>query len=351
MQTTSTRQVIPVTLLTGFLGSGKTTVLNHLLAQLPRTAVVMNEFGEIGLDQHLLDGGRAPLALLAGGCVCCQVKGSLAPTLKNLWMARGQGDLPAFERLVIETTGIADPVPILASLASDRWLAARYRLDGVLATVDGLLGLTELALHPEARRQVALADRLVVTKTDQANADAVAALRGRLAELNPIAPILTVVDGAAPVAALLGGADTARTLPSWRPADDLRPSRLLGAATGAAHAGAIRSFVLDLAGPLDRPLVEAALARLAAVHGERMLRMKAIVQFADTARPSVLHGVRHLLSPAVELPAWPDQDRRSRFVFIVSGLDPASEAALVAELSRAARPVPPAGPALPIDSP
>src|SRR5512143_1821829 len=193
---------LPITLLTGFLGSGKTTVLNHLVRTLPRTAILMNEFGEVALDHQLLQKMEGPMALLAGGCVCCTISGSLSPTLKNLWMARQKGDIPAFERVIIETTGIADPAPVLDNLLHDNWVRARFRLDGVVTTVDALFGMGQLDAHFEAVKQVAVADRLLLTKTDLAPAEAVAALRERLAALNPAADIVTVTHGALDPAAI-----------------------------------------------------------------------------------------------------------------------------------------------------
>ena len=215
---------IPVTLLTGFLGSGKTTVLNHLVRVLPRTAILMNEFGEVALDHQLLEKMDGPMALLSGGCVCCTISGSLSPTLKNLWMARQKGDVPAFERVIIETTGIADPAPVLDNLLNDRWLRARFRLDGVVTTVDALFGMGQLDEHFEAVKQVSVADRLLLTKTDLAPADTVAALTARLASLNPAAEIVTVTNGEIDPARIqnLGlwnaetkSADVARWLAPW----------------------------------------------------------------------------------------------------------------------------------------
>lgn len=326
---------IPVTLLTGFLGSGKTTVLNRLLKRLPLTAVVMNEFGEVGLDHQLLEETRGPLALLAGGCVCCQIQGALAPTLKNLWMAREKGELPPYERLIIETTGIADPAPILATLTGDRWLAARYHLDGIVTTVDAQFGPAQLEEHGEAQRQVAVADRLLLTKLDQASAAAAELARGRLAGLNPAAPVLDVVDGEVAPEDILGAAAAARGNPRrWLAVERYRPARLLGGA--AAHDDRIRAFSLSFDAPLDPQGVAAALEMLVAFRASHLLRMKAIVNLAGEDRPTVLHGVQHVLYPPVLLDAWPDDDRTSRFVFIVRDLDEAFVAKLLNDFTLAA---------------
>lgn len=332
---------IPVTLLTGFLGSGKTTVLNKLLKRLPLTAVVMNEFGEVGLDHQLLEEQRGPLALLSGGCVCCQVQGSLAPTLKNLWLARDKGDLPPYERLIIETTGIADPAPIIATLVQDRWLAARHRLDGIVTTVDAVFGAGQLAAHEEARRQVAVADRLLLTKTDLADATAVDEVKAVLAELNPAAPILTVLDGEVDPAAILGA--ERRSTPAearrWLAADRYPSAgqNLLGGrpTADAGHTDRIRAFSLRFDQPLDPQAVSAALEMLTAFRPTQLLRMKAILNLVGEPGPVVLHGVQHVIYPPARLENWPDEDRSSRFVFIVDGLEESFVAKLLADFTRA----------------
>lgn len=329
---------IPVTLLTGFLGSGKTTVLNQLLKRLPLTAVVMNEFGEVGLDHRLLEETRGPLALLAGGCVCCQIQGALAPTLKNLWMARDRGNLPRYERLIVETTGIADPAPILDTLAGDRWLAARHHLDGIVTTVDAMFGPEQLDTHVEAQRQVAVADRLLLTKTDLAPPDARDRARRRLAALNPSAPVLEVTWGDVAPEAILGAAESARDQPRrWLAAGRYRPVRPIGRSAPADHASRIRAFSLTFDAPLSWQGVSAALETLLAMRAKQLLRMKAIVDLAGEDRPTVLHAVQHVIYPPTRLPAWPDADRSSRFVFIVDDLDEAFVAKLLVDFTQAAR--------------
>jgi G3E family GTPase len=339
--------LLPVTLLTGFLGSGKTTALNHLLRHLPLTAVVMNEFGEIGLDHQLLEESRGPLALLSGGCVCCQIQGTLAPTLKNLLMSRASGTLPPFERIIIETTGIADPAPILQTLMAERWLAARLKLDGVVTTVDAVFGLQQLAAHSEAERQVAVADRLLLTKTDLASPEQVTLLTTRLAELNPAAPLLTVLNGVVDPAQVthLGLFNPQEKHPDvlkWLAHQRYKPatrSQLGGKAKAeepALHDARIRAFSLSFDEPLEWHGVQSALEMLQSFRPKNLLRMKALVNVKGRPNPVVLHAVQHMLYPPAELPAWPDDDRRSRFVFITSDLDEAFVAKLLADFTQAA---------------
>lgn len=323
--------LVPVTLLTGFLGSGKTTVLNQLLKRLPLTAVVMNEFGEVGLDHQLLEETRGPLALLSGGCVCCQVQGSLAPTLKNLWLGRQDGTLPPFERIIIETTGIADPAPILETLLRDRYVSAHMRMDGVVTSVDAVLADGQLDDHPEALRQIAVADRLLLTKTDLANTENVAALRQRLHQLNPAAPMHVVDHGDIDPALIMNCGlfrpeDKHPDVLRWLAESRYKPAGgsltgLRRAPAAPTHTRGIRSFCISFEQPLDWLGLTAALEMLMSFRAKHILRMKALVNAIGEDKPLVLHAVQHVFHAPATLPEWPDADRRSRFVFITDALD------------------------------
>ncbi len=338
---------LPITLLTGFLGSGKTTVLNHLVRTLPRTAILMNEFGMVALDHQLLQKMEGPMALLSGGCVCCTISGSLSPTLKNLWMARQKGDIPAFERVIIETTGIADPAPVLDNLLHDNWIRARFRLDGVITTVDALFGMGQLDEHFEAVKQVAVADKLLLTKTDLAPADTVAALRKRLATLNPAADILPVTNGELDPAVIqnlgLWNAETkSLEVARWLKQQRYQPADASTRAPGGklqpqSHDTRIQAFSVVLDAPLDRYGLQSALSMLTAFRAENLLRFKAIVNLQGEPQPVVLHGVQHVLYPEVRLDTWPDDDHRSRFVFIVRDLEPEFVTQLLADFTGVAR--------------
>ncbi|MEW6132635.1 MAG: GTP-binding protein [Pseudomonadota bacterium] len=341
---------LPVTLLTGFLGSGKTTLLNRLIRHLPRTAVVMNEFGEISLDHDLLEKMEGPMAVLSGGCVCCTVVGSLSPTLKNLYMARERGDVPHFERVVIETTGIADPAPILGTLLNDPWVRARYRMDGVVTTVDAVLGEAQLDSYFEAQRQVAVADRLILTKTDLATAD-LAALKQRLAELNPAAEQIVAVKGNMDFERILdlglfNARDKVPNVQKWLNEQRYKPAKAGGLMRGKpatdSHDNRIRSFSVIIDEPIAPAGLQAALEMLVGFRSEYLLRFKAIVNLAGHDRPTILHGVQHVLYPETELENWPSDDRRSRFVFIVRDLEPEFVARVLEDFSQAAGMVAPA---------
>jgi G3E family GTPase len=313
----TSNEPIPVTLLTGFLGSGKTTLLNRLLKSLPRTAVIMNEFGEIGLDHELLEKKRGPLALLQGGCVCCQVQGSLAPTFRNLFMARETVSVPPFERVIIETTGIADPIPIVNTLINDRWLAARFRLKALLTTVDAALAERQLDSHLEAVRQVACADRLILTKADLVEDRQVDTLRRRLADINPAAELLVASHGDLPVDRVLAPAaerSTRFVATGFRPALHRKPRE-------PGHDHRFRSLGLSIDAALGWPGLYAALKALIGETGGRVLRLKGLVQLEGEAVPTVIQGVQHILFPPEKLPEWPNGRRGASFVFIFQDAD------------------------------
>lgn len=293
----------PVHLITGFLGSGKTTLLQHLLADpaLADTAVLINEFGEVGLDHHLLGRIDDAMVLLPSGCVCCTIRGELAATIKELHSKRERGEMPAFRRLVIESTGLADPFPILSTVQADPVLRHHFRLGTVVTTVDAVNGIG----RPESFKQVAVADRLVLTKTDLTpDTDAlVAALR----RLNPDAPLMRAAEEEIAAEALLD--DTAHS-----------PLRAVPTTADGPH-GSVEAFALAFDGALDWTMFGVWLTMLLNRHGAKVLRVKGILNVAGSDAPVAVHGVQHLVHPPAHMAAWPDSDRRSRLVFIVDGLD------------------------------
>jgi G3E family GTPase len=323
--------LVPVTVLTGFLGSGKTTVLNHVLKQpgMAATAVIVNEFGEIGLDHLLVESATDDVVLLNSGCLCCTVRSDIADTLLDLFVGRANGKLPDFARVVIETTGLADPAPVLHTLISDPLIAARYALDGVVTTVDAVNGAATLDRQPEALKQAAVADRLLLTKTDVAEAPTAASLRVRLAVLNPSAPIIAAAQGAVDPALLfnLGFYD-----PSTKTVDVQRWLRDEAFAAPDhdhgeerhdvnRHDDRIRAFCITRERPISWAALSTWLDALATMRGDDLLRLKAIVALSDRPdEPVVVHGVQHLFHPPVLLPCWPSEDHRTRMVFITRDL-------------------------------
>ena len=318
-------QRCPVIVVTGFLGSGKTTLLNRALKNpaLGDCAVLVNEFGEIGLDHHLLENIDGNTVLLASGCVCCTIREDLKSAVLELHDKRARGEIPAYARLLIETTGLADPTPIIATFLSDVSLRYHYRPSLVITTVDAVHGLATLDAHHESRKQAALADRLVLTKTDLCVATTIAALRARLTPINQSAEVIHAVTGDLDVTALLRGdvygpghrdAEVAR----WFAAND--DDALAHAHRYGRHDSDITTFCVTVAQALDWTAFGVWLTLLLHCHGDNVLRVKGLLNVTGVAAPVVVNGVQHLVHPPVHLSRWPDSDRRSRIVFIVQGL-------------------------------
>lgn len=345
------KPAIPVTIVTGFLGAGKTSLLNRLVRDpaLAGTGFIINEFGEIGIDHLLVEAADDGIVELSSGCLCCTVRGELVTTLENFLRGLDNGRIDSLSRIVIETTGLADPVPVLATLTAHPYLSLRYVVDGVISVVDAVNGDRTLDEHEEAVKQVAVADRLVIAKSDLPEGVArLPALRRRLATLNPGA---LLVDAASVTPADLLGCGL------FDPATKTRDVRRWLNAEAFAQAGGhdhhdhdcagghcdhpshhhdhdghdhhheetrhdgVNAFSLVSDGALPAGALEMFLELLRAAHGPKLLRLKGVVRLAeDPERPLVVHAVQELFHPPVRLPAWPDADRRTRMVFITRGL-------------------------------
>jgi G3E family GTPase len=314
---------IPVSIVTGFLGAGKTTLIRALLESPAgaNTAVVVNEYGEIGIDNALLRASSDATVLLGNGCLCCLARSDLQETLRTLFADRVRGAVPSFQRVVIETSGLADPGPLLQTFASDRALGQEFHLQALVAVIDAPNGLRNLAAAPEAREQVALADRIVLTKSDLADPT------GLLAELAALtaAPVERAVNGAIDPAYLL---DERLDLPARIPLHD----------HDHAHSRGIDSFAIVFDRPIAWPAFEQAMAVLTALRGPDLLRVKGIIAVEGAKGPVVVHAVQHTAHRPIELQAWPDDDLRSRLVFITRGIGrPEIEALFAAVAAVAAR--------------
>lgn len=345
-------QPIPLTIITGFLGAGKTTLLNRLLAapELAQAAVIVNEFGDIPLDHLLVANVSDDVIELSSGCLCCTVRGELVSTLEDFLRRLDNGRLERLSRVVIETTGLAHPGPILHAVMLHPYLVKRFRLDGVVTLVDAVNGMATLDAHEEAMAQVGVADRIVLTKTDLMpdGGPGVAALRARLHAVNPLAHILDNAKGEAVVPALLGAGlydaetrkvDVAKWFGDVDEITDHAHHDHDGHARGGhyhshnhahghdhahpvnRHSDSVRAFTLETDRPIELRALDMFLELLVESHGPQLLRVKGIVKLADDPeRPLVLHAVQHVLHPPVRLPEWPDDTRTSRLVFIVDGL-------------------------------
>ncbi|GAA0570959.1 GTP-binding protein [Craurococcus roseus] len=312
--------MIPVLVLTGFLGAGKTTLLGRLLHEpaWADTAVVVNEFGEVALDHALVAASEDTLVSLSTGCLCCAARGDLAETLLDLWRRREAGAVPRYARVVVETSGLADPAPILHALMADAALAETHSLLTVAALVDAVHGGAALDRHPEARRQAMLADRLVLTKTDLA--PDTAALEARLRSLNPAAPILAVGHGSVPPDWLLapgaahGGWADPDALAAWLDA--------VGGSAAPRHSPGLAAIAIERDAPIPAAALALWMEGLVEHAGRRLLRLKGIVRLAEAPeRPLAVHAIGHVAHPPRWLDRWPAEgNRRSRLVLIGQGI-------------------------------
>lgn len=323
---------IPVNVLTGFLGSGKTSLLNRLLrdSAFANCAVLINEFGSIGIDHHLVDRVEGDIVLLQSGCVCCTIRGDLAASMRELYGRRETGLVPAFERLVVETTGLADPMPVVSTVMHDRVLQHHFCSGNVIATIDTLNGGRNLDEFPECLKQAALADRLVLTKLDLAPDAKVQSLVDRLQQVNPMAALVRN-DDSLDAQMLLGEdvfqADTkSQEVQRWMQAAKNKQFFSLSrphSADSNVH-GDTRAFAIKQDAVIDWTVFGVWLSLLLHTHGERVLRVKGLLNVAGSDTPVVIHGVQQMVYPPSHLDRWPDDDRQSKLVFIVRGLDPAA---------------------------
>ena len=348
---------IPVSVLTGFLGSGKTTVLNRLLRDpaMARVMVIINEFGEIGIDHELVESATDDMVLLQSGCLCCTIRSDLLETLDDLLLRRARGEIPAFDRIVIETTGLADPAPILQAVMADPAVAGRLALDAVITTVDAAAGAATLDRHMEAVRQVAVADRLLLTKADIAGEDRTRTLERRLHALNPGAPVFRTLHGAVEPAQLFdagltdpatGSVDLRRWLGEERytgthardhgQGHDHHENGEGGADVNR-HDAHIKAACMVFDDPIPGEALDRWLGSLFLLNGPDLLRFKAIVNVAELPGPLILHGVQHVIHPPAALPRWPSEDRRTRMVFITHGIDEGALRRSLEEFMAAAR--------------
>jgi G3E family GTPase len=300
---------VPVTVVTGFLGAGKTTLLKCFLAtpQGQGTAVVVNEFGAVGIDDVLMRASADDVVLLGNGCLCCITRSDLQQALRRMVVERERGEVPDFRRVVIETSGLADPSPILQTFATDRALGGMFHVEAVVTVIDAETGAETLSWSAEARKQAILADRLVVTKTDIAGENAAIAITAQLRALNPGAEILQAVNGVL---------DPSRLT---EPAHDQRNAFV----AEAAHSDGIASFVLAEDTPMPWPVFARAMDTLMAMRGADLLRVKGFLDVEGCKGPVVVQFVQHLAHPPVELAEWPDGGRQSRIVFITRGISEA----------------------------
>jgi G3E family GTPase len=318
---------IPVTVITGFLGSGKTTLISKLLLHpdMNRVAVVINEIGEIGIDNDLVTMSSENISLLANGCICCSVRTDMQETLRDLFARRHSGEIPEFDRVVIETTGLADPAPVVQTLASDTMLEAQYRLDGLVSLVDGFNGSYQIENQAEVVKQIAIADLILISKSDLIQAEDLDNLKSQISDINPRAQILLVINGELDPYSLINlGLSSARVsaktlsfLGTFLNDENQIAPRYLGEFS-KKHTGNIKTHSLRFEEPFTWEAASSALELLTTLRGADLLRVKGILNIEGS--PVVIQGVQHIFHPPVSLDSWPSDDHSSRVVFITTNI-------------------------------
>jgi G3E family GTPase len=333
---------LPIAVITGFLGSGKTTLIRRLLAHpdMKRAAVIVNEFSETGIDHDLIVASSENVSLLANGCLCCTMRTDLQETLRTLFTRRESGAID-YDRVFIETSGMADPVPITHALLTDSLLREHYRTDCVATLIDAVNGAQQLAEFDEARKQVAIADRIVLTKRDLADDAGETSLRAALASINPYAEVALAAHGELDPRFITGVSPhgpraDAGALGRWLRVDSRPPLR--GAFPSANHTHGITSFVLWFDQPFSWGAFANALQLLANLRGPDLLRVKGLINAAGESGPVVVHGAQHVFHPPQTLDAWPSAERRSRIVFITRGIAKETIAQLFASIAQLSAP-------------
>ena len=318
---------IPVTVITGFLGSGKTTLLSSILKkkELQKTAVIINEFGEIGLDHALIEHTDENIVELQSGCICCTIQGDLNKTLIDLFDKMMNGKVSSFNRVLIETTGLANPVPIIHTLMSSIELIRIYSLDGVITVVDSVNGEKTLDLHEESLKQLALAEKIILSKTDIIDKDEIKSLIYRIKEINPVSQIVYSKFGNIPLEEIFGlGAydpyKKSADVKNWLAAEKYKDKKHHHHHDVNRHNENIRAFSMMSENPVNMIAFSFFRDMITAALGANLLRMKGIINIAGEERPAVIHGVQHIFHPVQWLETWPDNDRRTKLVFITQNI-------------------------------
>ena len=318
---------IPVTVITGFLGSGKTTLLSSILKkkEMQKTAVIINEFGEIGLDHALIEHTDENIVELQSGCICCTIQGDLNKTLIDLFDKMMNGKVSSFNRILIETTGLANPVPIIHTLMNSIELIRIYSLDGVITVVDSINGEKTLDLHEESLKQLALAEKIILSKTDIVNKDEIKSLVYRIKDINPVSQIIFSKFGNIPLEEIFGlGAydpyKKSADVKNWLAAEKYKDKKHHHHHDVNRHNENIRAFSMMSENPVNMIAFSFFRDMITAALGANLLRMKGIVNIAGEERPAVIHGVQHIFHPVQWLETWPDNDRRTKLVFITQNI-------------------------------